>query len=234
MRAYQVFAAIALISVVIANVALTPMAKTGAGYAAKILCSEIFLAGRDEAAVRNVEFSGIDPLLERVGARVDDKRNRVDASFLGIGASRAVFREDYGCTLVRGGPPAPLPDLAPVDPIDWPEAAIDNHAPLLPKAEAIAPILDNAMADVDAGHRAIAVFVDGVLIGERYADGFDVNTPLLSWSMAKSVTATMVGAAVQRGYVDIEATPPAPEWRADERGAIVWRDLLQMQRRPRL
>jgi CubicO group peptidase (beta-lactamase class C family) len=53
---------------------------------------------------------------------------------------------------------------------------------------------------------------------------------MLSWSMAKSVTATLVGAAAARGYLDIEAPAPVPEWRGDSRReAITWNDLLRMQ-----
>ena len=41
--------------------------------------------------------------------------------------------------------------------------------------------------------RALLVVHEGELIAEDYADGFDVNTRLLSWSMAKSFTNAMVG-----------------------------------------
>ena len=87
------------------------------------------------------------------------------------------------------------------------------------------------MSDPADGHRALAVFQDGAVIGERYADGFTDTTPLLSWSMAKSVTATMVGIAAYKGLLDIDDTPPIREWSGpdDPRAAITWRDLLQMQ-----
>ena len=80
------------------------------------------------------------------------------------------------------------------------------------------------------GHRAIVIAVDGKIVDEWYADGFDKDTPFLSWSMAKSIIATLIGAAELKGVVNIDAPPPIPEWSEnDTRTAISWRDLLQMQ-----
>ncbi len=51
------------------------------------------------------------------------------------------------------------------------------------------------------GSRTTAVLVsrDGETLGERYAQGFDPATPQRTWSVAKSLAATVVGAAVHRG-----------------------------------
>ncbi len=90
--------------------------------------------------------------------------------------------------------------------------------------------LTRAFENNTPNHRALLVAVDGKIVDERYAEGFDASTPFLSWSMAKSVTATLVGAAVERGFIDINDPAPVPEWEGDsDKSKITWNDLLHMQ-----
>jgi len=201
-----------------------PYPRLGAGYVAKMACSEIFLAGRSEAAVRAADFEDISPVLPFVSLTVDAQKRETRAHLFGLGGARAVYRDGYGCTLQKG-PIAPLPDAAPVADIPLPSAAGANV-----DAAALDAAIEAAFADPVARTRALLVMQDGAVIAERYAAGFSASTPLLSWSMAKSVTATMVGAAALRGLVEVEKAPPEPLWRdGDPRRAITWRDLLQMQ-----
>lgn len=205
-------------------------AGVGAGYMAKIACSEIFLAGRDSIDVIDGEFDDISPALERVQLTIDTEERTVTGSIFGIGRAEAVYRDGYGCTLKRGALAA-LPTPAPIADRPLPEA-FAGTAQMRNDVDyaAIDAAFDAAFADKKAATRALLVVKDGVVIAERYADGFTAQTPFLSWSMAKSVTATMVGAAVHFGFIDIAASAPASEWKnGDKRAAITWNDLLQMQ-----
>ncbi len=59
----------------------------------------------------------------------------------------------------------------------------------------------------------------------------DSTTPLLSWSMAKSVTALLIGLAHDEGWLDVDRSPNVPEWLVDpndKRAEITVRHLLQM------
>jgi CubicO group peptidase (beta-lactamase class C family) len=77
--------------------------------------------------------------------------------------------------------------------------------------------------------RAVLVVQDGRIVFERYADGYGPDTPLVSWSMAKSFTHALVGAAVLQGRIGIDAPMGNPHWRAgDRRASITWRQWLQM------
>ena len=204
------------------------LARTGAGYKAKVACSEIFVAQRDPDRVMAIEFEGIDPLLRHVKTKTDlDGQSVTAAAPLGIGKSKAVFRDGYGCSLIPGGkPPAALPALAPMAQSERANAASVDRV----DAAALAEALDKAIANTSAGHRAFVVIVDGALVGEAYADGFNADTRLLSWSMAKSITAMLIGAAAQQGYLDINDPAPVPEWADDpSRANITWNDLLRMQ-----
>ncbi len=209
------------------------LARIGAGYKAKIACSERFVAGRDADAVLQAEFAGIDPMLDRIRVRIDERRRSVRASGpLGLGQARAVYRDGYGCTLTNGGRAADLPALAPMAAGDpWPVAprGAQDAAARVDYA-ALDAALAGAFEENATGNRAVLVAVDGRIVAERYADGFSRETSFLSWSMAKSVTATLIGAAVHRGLIDIDAPAPVDAWRDDPvRAQITWRDLLHMQ-----
>lgn len=217
-----------------AGVKADRLARIGAGYKAKITCSEIFVAGRDAQTVIKSEFEGIDPLMRQIIVTVDPDDKIVKAAGpLGFGRATAIFRQGYGCTLANGGRIRPLPEIAQmeIEPAPWPEAPpVSGRA--LDWVDYAA--LDHALADAfennEPNHRAVLVAVDGKIIDERYAAGFDRNTPFLSWSAAKSVTATLVGAAAHHGYLNVNNPAPVPEWKPDdERSQITWNNLLHMQ-----
>ncbi|MCA8895454.1 MAG: serine hydrolase [Amphiplicatus sp.] len=208
------------------------LAHVGAAYKAKTLCSEIFLAGRAPAEVDADEFAGISPAIDYAKAKVDAAKRSVDASLFGLGKAHAIYRDGIGCTVEAGGAPAPI--ATPAEPViaqGWPEAkAGDPHA--LPNVDyaAINAAIDAAFSDDAVATRSILVAVDGRIVAERYAPNFNAETPFLSWSMAKSVTASLVGAAVLRGFIDPMDPAPVPEWKDDaKRSAITWNDLLRMQ-----
>jgi CubicO group peptidase (beta-lactamase class C family) len=70
----------------------------------------------------------------------------------------------------------------------------------------------------------------GGLLYERYADGFTAQTPMLGWSMTKSVTAALIGILVREGRLSIAQDRLLPEWRGadDPRSQIRLDHLLRM------
>ncbi len=215
-----------------AGIQLNGVAHTGAAYKAKVACSEIFLAGRTREAVLTSDFENIDPFLDRMTVVVDDaKRETIAAGPLGLGRAKAVYRDGYGCTLENRKPLAALPTLAPVAPEPWIDATINSeHTVDRTDTTKLNALIEAAFADSAAGNRALLVAVDGKIVAEGYADGFSKTTRLASWSMAKSVTATVLGAAVLQGLVDLSDPAPVPEWQGDAaRSKITWNDLLHMQ-----
>lgn len=77
---------------------------------------------------------------------------------------------------------------------------------------------------------AVVVVHRGRLVAERYLDGFDRNTRLESWSMGKSVVATLIGRLVHDGHLTLDEPAPVPEWKADASAysSITVRHLLNM------
>jgi CubicO group peptidase (beta-lactamase class C family) len=85
--------------------------------------------------------------------------------------------------------------------------------------------------DGDVGEtRALYVLRDGKPIYERYGAGFGPDSKLISWSMAKSVTAVLTGFLVADGQLSLDSPAPVAAWErsGDPRGAITLKDLLHM------
>ncbi|MGB0449427.1 MAG: serine hydrolase domain-containing protein [Porticoccaceae bacterium] len=82
----------------------------------------------------------------------------------------------------------------------------------------------------DSATQAVVLIKDGYLIGERYAEGYQQNSPGTSWSMAKSFYASLIGISLDRGEIASLDDPVALylDYFNDERAAITIRDLLNM------
>jgi len=78
---------------------------------------------------------------------------------------------------------------------------------------------------------AVVVIQGGRLVLERYGPDTDADTPLVSWSMAKSITQAALGALVLDGAIDPHERAPVPEWAepTDPRSSIGTADLLAMR-----
>jgi CubicO group peptidase (beta-lactamase class C family) len=214
-------------------------AQVGTGFAAKVACSLVHISGFDARAVFDDyivhEVTPLGPALS-----VDVTSDGADArAAAGLIFARAAYRPGLGCTLARSGPAWPLagpPDgLAPVrrtlaPGAAWPEG---NAAPRQPAPAPVLAAIDRAFDEPGAPAlrqtKAIIVVQDGRLVAERYAPGVGPDTPLLSWSMAKSLVMAVVGALVHDGRLDPAAPAPVPEWRGagDPRGAITLDMLLR-------
>lgn len=92
--------------------------------------------------------------------------------------------------------------------------------------------VDDLFSNEAAGEtRAVVVMHGGTVAAERYAPGYDADTRFVSWSMAKTMTAVMIGMLVADGRLRLDESPPVPRWQrpGDPRGAITLRQLLQMR-----
>ena len=97
---------------------------------------------------------------------------------------------------------------------------------------ALARAIDGVFDTETVGRtQALLVMRGGSVIAERYAEGYDKDTRFLGWSMAKCVTAILVGQLVSDGRLRLDRTAPVPAWQrtGDPRGEITLRHLLQMR-----
>ena len=208
--------------------------RVGANYSAKIVCSNVFLAGRDPNQVLRVDVQapGI-LLLKAMQVSVDRERGVVRAGFMGlIGDGVAQYRPGHGCAVLPDGkldPSAPvLPPAArlgpPAPPAAFDSAPWPDGAAVATNKEIDALLKDPALAG--PGARAIVVVDHGRIAGEYYAPGFAPTTPLLGWSMTKTVMAGVIGMLIKDGKLSLAQ---AGFWPGnDGREKIRLKDLLAM------
>jgi len=221
----------------------------GTGSKAKILASSVFLSGRDPEVVE-AEDLGFHPLYRIFKAKIDMENKRVACSLLGTGlfSSTAVYREGFGATLLSGGAeeeavrawPKPAIDveIANSDPeaVDWPTGDRMTLYPPFANIDLarIRAAGDRLFEEPDPAHllrtRALLIIHDGALIYEKYGPRITKNTPLLSWSVVKSVTSALVGILVGQGKLVLDSAAPVPEWAGadDPRRFITLDQLMRM------
>ena len=213
--------------------------RVASGLTSHVLCSETFVAGIDPAqayAERIKPLLGSGPVDWLLHYDVDRVRRRVTTTIAGTFESRAVYHEGLGCLLVRGGEGAEARSLqeigaiAPAAPV-LPEIAGPDI--VAPRSEQLRAALDHAFAEPDRPpyHRVKAVVVvhRGRVVAERYAPCYGIDTPLLSWSAAKSITSSLIGILVRQGRLSLDQPAPLPAWRdpSDPRHAITVAQLLR-------
>jgi CubicO group peptidase (beta-lactamase class C family) len=170
---------------------------------------------------------------------VDAAHRTVTVGGPGHAARTATYNADQGCSILPRGEsqvhfkPVPvarnLPDAATTP---WPTGDKDAAAPASPGVDRnmVGSALDWGMAQKQHNTRAIVVVYRGTIIGERYAPGWTGDTPQISWSEGKSITAALVGILVRQGQLRVDDPAPVKEWQAegDPRKPIRVRDLLHM------
>ncbi|WP_407157197.1 serine hydrolase domain-containing protein [Bradyrhizobium sp. STM 3557] len=209
--------------------------QVATGFVASLLCAETFVSGLDPGAVlaeTTDAMPGTRLLTSAMTTHVDRVTREVTAGLLGVGRSRAVYRDSIGCTLDHGdgiakvtvpsderAPPL-LPEIAPSSPV----------APVTPELSAA---LDRAFAEPDAPPfrrtHAVVVVKNGRVIAERYANGYGVDAPLLGFSATKSVISALIGILVREHKLAPQAPAPVAAWQHqnDPRHAVTVDQLLR-------
>jgi CubicO group peptidase (beta-lactamase class C family) len=236
----------AIVALAVARGLAAPLAQPALGYAAKVVCSEVFVGGATPAQAAGDLPD--DPLVRFVRIRVHARREHVSASIPLLARRTARHRAGFGCTLLPVGgyiTPALAPRGAPdgtrgapraqAAALPWPEG--DVVEPQLPGG-VDAALLQRAVAGAftepepasPRRTRAIVVVLGGRIIAEHYADGYGAASRFAGWSMTKSVTNALVGILVGEGRLDLAADRLRPEWLApdDPRGSITLHQLMHM------
>lgn len=208
-----------------------------AGYKAAMLCSGIFNAGRTRAQVERTELKGIYPEYERavaaLGAAVDRAMGTVlvDAGIPSLPPRMAVWRKGMGCTTLPIGSPGaangdPASTVAGPDRQPWPMG--DARIAPAPSATLTRTMAAGFDRDTYGKGETLGVVVvrNGSIVAERYALGWTPFTSNRTWSVAKSISGTLVGMA----RMDPKRPAAVPEWRSpgDPRGAVTIDNLMRM------
>lgn len=211
-----------------------------AGYKAAMTCSGVFIASRTEAQLAADELHGIypeyDAIVPTLAVTINPTSRSVAVRYADSMPPRiARFSGETGCTTLPIGYPlnrvavsrsafsiGPQPAL-------WP-AGDSLPRIALPQLTSVAKAFDGESYGKGSKTTGVVVVRDNRLIAERYAPGFTAYTAQRTWSVAKSITGTLVGIAVQRGAVKVTDPAPIAAWSdpRDPRRAITLDNLLHM------
>jgi hypothetical protein len=202
--------------------------SVASGIGAKLLCSSVYVSGftEEQAFSDLVQYS---PILERLRVQYDHDRRQVHTSFYGLSATTASFEDGIGCANEYDGysQRAELETLPlPVFTSRWPHGnrveTIDVAMQQLTRALVAQ---DNAAG---LNTRALLVVHNGAIVAESYDQGASADTPLLGWSMAKSLISFMLGNLEYRGLLSTDEPAGFEQWQFDERREIRIEHLLTM------
>jgi CubicO group peptidase (beta-lactamase class C family) len=208
--------------------------RVATGYSAKTVCSNVFIAGRDAGEVLRVDVQAPGHwLLEFVSVSTDVSDGSATARLLGMFAPNvAIHRSGLGCALVPDGDVA---KARAVQLAEVPPPVLDPSDAPWPRGERVEPTSEAQLASVLAdpalagpAMRAIVVVKGGAIAAEAYGEGFGPETPLLGWSMTKTVNAALIGRLVLEGKIGLDDAALRPEW-TDALKDIKLRDLLGME-----
>lgn len=220
-----------------ATVRARDVPKVATGFVARVLCSETFVSGQNPAnifAETTAAIPGVGLIGWALDYTVDLARQDVTVTLLGFGRSHAVYRGALGCMLDHGdavvaadatlGEDTPQPALL---------SEIAGPSVVAPETLQLAAVLDRAFAEPAKPPfrrtKAIVVVKDGRIVAERYAAGYDIDTPMLGFSATKSVTSALIGILVRQGKLSLDQVAPVGAWRKDDdpRHAITINNLLR-------
>src|SRR5580704_10229067 len=208
--------------------------EAASGLMAHNVCSATFISGLDAQATADELVKPMLPGFVGHALRfhVDPAGKTVDASVAGIKPMHAVFTPGFGCRLVldplyKAPAPAIARAASPADAFA-PPMQVTSEDPGI--NEALSREFTEQSSQRPRYVKAIVVVKDGHVVAERYAPGFTLDTPLLSYSVAKSFTNALLGILVLQGRLRVDQPVGAPEWKqpGDRRNAVVLDDLLRM------
>ena len=203
------------------------------GYAAKNTASTIFIAGRSLNSV--TENDNNVPLIKLATSAYDEAGKKASAEVYGLMPREAICRDGLGCVLINGEVDARLYTETPQ--MNRDSILLSYPFGHLPEKDTIFPGIDYAQLEIALDRvfvdtvmtRTALVLYKGKVLAERYAEGFDKDTPVLGWSMTKSVLATLFGILEYRGKLSVGDKVDLPSWKEDERKEITLNHLLRMQ-----
>ncbi len=211
------------------------------GFAAKDLCSNIFVANREADSIKANDIDFVP--VSWAKSVIDYKNKTVTSTIFGLSEQKAVYREGCGCTLLGNGTEEELKShpfhqfpASPENPdtILWPFGNMLTDTVFQEIDQQKLQMAVDSAFDFPYGKKykktlSVIVLYKGQVVAEKYAPGINENTPLLGWSMNKTIANALVGILVKQGKLDVHAPVDIPEWQSNERKLLTLNYLLQME-----
>ncbi|WP_405382202.1 serine hydrolase domain-containing protein [Maribacter sp. LLG6340-A2] len=234
MRKIKILLGVTLIGAVLLVYFNYPKLNLISGYASKNMASNVYVAGRNAEDVQFVDHDM--PLIKLAGSSVSEQEQTASANVFGLMTRTASYKEGLGAVLTNKDFSEHAFDKVPNrkienDTLPFPYGNNGLVDTLLPNVDydQIEVAFNNALNNPEEKTRTLLVVYKDQIIGERYIAGFTKDTPILGWSMTKSVLATLYGILQHQGKIDINAKAPIDEWKNDDRNTITINNLLRMQ-----
>ena len=218
-----------------------------------LTCNAIFTSNRtlEQAYDQELKYLEIEPIGNAQGGDylIDwDKKTVTLGSTNSTPVMRSAYREGIGCIVLAPEQSfetideLPIQTLPPLtgnpDSTPWPEGDLVKKKKL-PKyidKDTLSAASTWIFERESPEQVTISLIVvhKGQIILERYADGFDIHTKTRTWSVAKSIAATLIGMLIDQGKMDldsplgIEWLPEAKSYENDPRSEITLRNVLNM------
>lgn len=198
---------------------------------AKLACSARFISGFEHKQIVE-DLASYSPATKLVKLQYNNSPKSVTASLFGLATTTAKYRNGLGCSLEIG-------DTSNLDKVsvtanymlEKSSANNDNTDNFIAINSEIQKALDKLInQDNQQGlnTRAMLVVKNGQVIAETYGDHITPQTPLLGWSMAKSVTAILIGRMQYLDLAEMSQTQLFSTWQNDQRNDLSLTHLLQM------
>ena len=207
------------------------------GYSSKNACSCAFIQGRNQSSINNEELNSFPLSIGNI--TIDYKDSSVVGSVWGMAKRKAVYREGFGCTLINEigedelrSKKFPLRPVARVnDTLAWPagDRLLQKTLARASLDSAVNFVFNHQFQEKQVNTRALIVVHKDSIIAERYAEGYSKESKFLGWSIAKSITAALIGILVKQQLLRVDQRAPVSAWKdkKDKRNGILLQHLLQ-------
>jgi len=235
----KILIAIPILILAVATWFVWPRLPIITAYAAKGMCSSVFLANKSPERVASEDLSFFPISLAK--SKIDYNEKSVTCRVFGLAKRKAIYREGLGAVLVLNKSEEelkkdeiriPEPGYSQ-DTIPWPKGDIlpeekpagVNYTRL---NELIDTCFDAPGSEPLKKTLSIAVVYDNQLIAEKYLNGYDSKTMFHGWSMTKSITGSLAGILNEEGKLNIDEPAGFKEWANDDRKNITVKNIIQM------
>jgi CubicO group peptidase (beta-lactamase class C family) len=224
-----------LIIIVLVIVENYPKLNIISGYASKYMASSVLIGNQMPADINSDDLN--IPLVNLATTDFNREGGFATSNVYGLMERKTVNRQGLGTVLtndtyVEGEQYLQPQRVQRFDSLPYPHGHLPATDTIFPEInydklnQAVALPFGNTEIQKT---RTLLILYKGHLIHENYVEGFTEDTPVLGWSMTKSVLATLYGILEHQGKLEMDWPAPIAEWKDDERQNITLNHLLRMQ-----
>lgn len=216
MRKFKLLLGAALLGIIVLVYFNYPKLNLISGYASKNMASNAFIADREPVDVLLNDHNMT--LINLSDCTVSENDRSTTATVYGLMPRTAVYKDGLGAVLTNDEFSKHNFNIVPKrtilkDSLPFPFGNNGVRDTILENVDydKLTVAFTNAFKDPQQKTRSLLVVHKNEIIGEQYIRGFTKDTPILGWSMTKSVLATLYGILEYQGKIDMNFRPFSKE-----------------------